>query len=156
MRVLLVIPPSTLKERYGDLQEAGAVYPSMGLGFIAAVAEADGHDVRVVDSEAVPIGYEGIQEIIREFMPQVIGFQTFCANLRRCRKVARQARAINPEIIVVFGGVQATLFPEEQFSDEIVDVVVIGEGERPFSQLLNALERNQDWSGVEGIAYRNR
>lgn len=155
LRVLLVVPPSTLKERYGDLQEAGAVYPSMGLGFIAAVAEADGHQVRVIDSEAEPVGYDGIQGIIGEFKPQVIGFQTFCANLPRCRKVARQAKETLPDIVVVFGGVQATLFPEDQFIDDTVDVVVIGEGERPFTQLLNALEHSEDLSTVEGIAFKN-
>ncbi|MBN1297919.1 cobalamin-dependent protein [bacterium] len=155
MRVLLVIPPSTLKERYGDLLEAGAVYPSMGLGFIAAVAESDGHTVRVVDSEAEPIGYDGIQQIVREFKPHVIGFQTFCANLRRCRRVAEEARAVDPDIVIVYGGVQATLFPEDQLRDGVVDVVVIGEGEEPTRKLLSALENNRDWNDVPGIAFKD-
>ncbi|MCD4654010.1 B12-binding domain-containing radical SAM protein, partial [bacterium] len=154
MRVLLVIPPSSLKERYGNLLEAGAVYPSMGLGFIAAVAEADGHKVEIVDAEAVQMGYEGIREVVERFNPEVIGFQTFCANLPHCRKVALQARDFNPDIKIVFGGVQATLFPEEQLNDRLIDVVVIGEGEIPFKNLLNTLQSGGNLYDVPGIVFR--
>lgn len=155
MKVLLVVPPSSLKERYGDLLEAGAVYPSMGLAFIAAVAEEDGHEVRVIDAEAQRMSYAEIDKSISEFQPDVIGFQTFCANLRRCRKVARNARAVHSDIKIVFGGVQATLFPEEQFEDDLVDIVVMGEGETPFRLLLKNLETQSDLNNVPGIVFRD-
>ncbi len=156
MKVAFVIPPSTLKERYGDLMEAGAVYPSMGIGFIAAVAEQDGHSVVVIDAEAEQIGYQEIQERLEQFEPDVIGFQTFCANLDRCRKVAQNAKNSDSSVKIVFGGVQATLFPEQQLTDDLVDFVVIGEGETAFSRLLDALQNNHDISTVPGIVYRNK
>jgi len=155
LKVLFVVPPSSLKERYGDLLEAGAVYPSMGLGFLAAVAENDGHTVKVIDAEAEQIGFEGIKKRLEEYQPEVIGFQTYCANLRRCRKVAEQIKKLNPQSVVVFGGVQATLFPEEQLTDNLVDIVVTGEGEVPFKALLKVIESNGDLKNVPGIVYRD-
>lgn len=155
MKVMLVIPPSTLKERYGDLLEAGAVYPSMGLAFIAATALADGHEVRVVDAEAEHLDYAEIQSQITAFKPQLLGFQTFCANLPRCRKVAETAKHADPSIKIVFGGVQATLFPQDQFTDPLVDVVVIGEGEIPFSELLKCYDSGGRLEDVPGIAFKD-
>ncbi|MBN1880118.1 cobalamin-dependent protein [bacterium] len=155
MKVLLVIPPSTLKERYGDLLEAGAVYPSMGLAFIAAVALENGHEVMVIDAEADQLDYDAIKSRVVAFQPQVVGFQTFCANLARCRKVASIVKSLNPDIQIVFGGVQATLFPEEQLRDSPVDIVVIGEGEIAFSELLSCIESGGKLADVEGIAIIN-
>jgi anaerobic magnesium-protoporphyrin IX monomethyl ester cyclase len=155
LKVAFVIPPSSLKERYGDLMEAGAVYPSMGIGFIAAVTESDGHSVIVIDAEAEQIGYQDIQDRLDNFNPDIIGFQTFCANVSRCRKVAENAKQANASVTIVFGGVQATLFPEQQLTDSLVDYVVVGEGEIPFSGLVNALEKNLTISSVPGLAYKD-
>jgi anaerobic magnesium-protoporphyrin IX monomethyl ester cyclase len=154
LKVLFVIPPSSLKERYGDLLEAGAVYPSMGIAYVAAVAEADGHEVRVIDAEASGFDFEEINSLIRKFSPDVIGMQTFCANLPRCYQVARNAKSIDSKIKVVMGGVQATLFPHEQLEDPDVDFVVIGEGEYTFRHLLEVLAGGGDPSSVQGLAFK--
>ncbi len=127
----------------------------MGLAYIAAVAEKAGHDVRVIDAEASEISFSEIETEIREFDPQVIGFQTFCANLPRCNRVAQIARSVNPEIKIVYGGVQATLFPEEQLAHPFVDVVVLGEGELPFQQLLDAWSRGISIHEVGSIAFKD-
>jgi anaerobic magnesium-protoporphyrin IX monomethyl ester cyclase len=155
LKVAFVIPPGTLKERYGDLLEAGAVYPSMGLAYIAAITERSGHDVLIIDAEAEQMEYQDIQNRFETFQPDVIAFQTFCANLPRCRKVAELARQILPDVKIVFGGVQATLFPHQQLEDTLVDFVVIGEGEIPFERLLDCLENHTPVSDVPGIAFKD-
>jgi len=63
-------------------------------------------------------------------------------------------KSIHSEIKVVFGGVQATLFPEEQLSHLSVDVVVMGEGEIPFLQLLSAWTDGTSIEEIGSIAYR--
>lgn len=155
MKVLLVIPPRSIKERWGDLLEAGALYPSMGLAYIAAVAELEGHYVRVVDAEASGLNYNDIESKIREFNPHVLGMQTFYADLVHCYKVAEIAKTINPNIKVALGGFQASRFPEEQFSNPYIDIVVRGEGEITFKDLLQTLEKGNELKMVDGITYRN-
>jgi radical SAM superfamily enzyme YgiQ (UPF0313 family) len=150
----LIVPPSSLKERYGELLKAGAVYPSMGLAYIAAVAERDGHHVRVVDAEATGQTFDDIRHIIRTDSPDVIGMQTFCADLPRCYEVAEIAKSINPLIDVVLGGVQVTLFPNDQFQNANIDVVVQGEGETAFREYLKAKSAGSGLSDVPGITYR--
>ncbi len=155
MKVAFISPPGTLQERYGDLLEAGAVYPSMGLAYIAAITERVGHDVTVIDAEAEQLNYQDILDRLQKFQPDIIGFQTFCANLPRCRKVAESAKQLFPNVKIVFGGVQATLFPEQQLQDDLVDFVVVGEGEIPFEHILEHLENKRPISDVSGIVYKD-
>jgi anaerobic magnesium-protoporphyrin IX monomethyl ester cyclase len=154
LKVLFVIPPSSLKERYGDLLEAGAVYPSMGIAYVASVAEAAGHEIRVIDAEAAGIDFHGIQDEIRRFRPHVIGMQTFCANLPRCYQVAEDAKSIDPGIQIVLGGVQATLFPEHQLKNPSIDFVVCGEGEYTFRHLLEMLQTQGNPYDIPGLVHR--
>ena len=155
LKILFIVPPSSLKERYGDLLEAGAVYPSMGLAYVAAAAELDGHDVRILDAEATGLSFEDIRAEVKIFQPDVIGMQTFCANLPRCYEIAEIAKSVSREIKIVLGGVQSTLFPEDQLQNNNIDFVVLGEGEVTFRNLVSTLQRKDSVEKVAGIMYRN-
>ena len=61
-----------------------------------------------------------------------------------------------PEIIVILGGVHATIRPDWHFEESAPDFIVLGEGEQTIVQLLTELA--QDTPNVEsvcGIAFRN-
>lgn len=155
MKILLVVPPSSQEERYGSFQEAGAVYPSLGLAYIAASAERAGHTVKVIDAEACGLDFPAISARMLEFEPDVVGMQTFCATMGRCLEVAKLSRALRNAPKVVLGGVQATLFPEEALASDAIDFVVIGEGDLTFVELLEALQHNKPLSEVKGIVWKD-
>ncbi|MDO8623507.1 MAG: radical SAM protein [archaeon] len=155
MKVLLIIPPVTLKERYGKFSDIGTLYPPLGLAYLAAYAEKEGHEVKIIDSEAEGYGYEEIIKIASEFKPQVVGMQTYCTNMNRVYKVAENLKNIM-DIKVVLGGAQATLEPERLISNKYVDVVVYGEGEKTFANLLNALDKKNSLNKIEGIVYKQK
>ena len=58
------------------------------------------------------------------------------------------------DIPVVWGGVHPTILPEQTLSNKYVDMVVIGEGEVTFSELVKALRDNRTLEGIQGIAYK--
>ncbi len=156
MRVMLVVPPNSLKERYGSLKYVGTMYPSIGLASIAAIAEKMRCQVKVVDCEAMGFSYEKLEQEIREFSPGLIGMQAFCNTINRALEIAgRVKNNVNRQIKIVLGGVQATLFPEEYCKNEFVDFVVKGEGEIIFKNLIQALENNSaDFSGINGLVWK--
>ena len=154
MKVLLVIPPVTTQERYGKLSDVGTLYPPLGLAYIAAVTEQSGHEVKVIDSEAMNYGYKEIMDIVRRFNPSVVGMQTFSTNIPRCHDMAKKLKEFNPEIKIVLGGAQVTVMPEYSMKEKEIDFIVYGEGERTFKQLLEALERNTDLLKVKGIYWK--
>lgn len=128
----------------------------MGIAYLAAISEMSGHSVRVIDAEASNLGFDEIRDQIASFRPDVIGMQTFCANLKRCYTIAEIAKSIDPTIQIVLGGVQATLFVEAQFEQTAVDFVVTGEGEYTFRDLLEKLHSPELFSGIPGLAFRDK
>lgn len=155
-KVLLVVPPNSLEERYGKLKLVGTMYPSMGLAAVGAVAEQEGFRIKAIDCEAEGLDYDELGERIKEYQPDVIGMQTFCNTINRALKIAKQVKeGIDPDIKIVLGGVQAALFPEKYVANQYVDFVVVGEGEIIFKNLLNTLENNQaDFSGIPGLVWK--
>lgn len=57
-------------------------------------------------------------------------------------------------IPVVWGGVHASLAPEQTLANENIDVVVQGEGDETFFELVQALEKGDSLSEVRGIWYK--
>ena len=55
---------------------------------------------------------------------------------------------------VIWGGVHPTLLPEETLKNKFIDMVVIGEGEKTFHELLKALRDNNDLAEIAGLAYK--
>lgn len=155
MKIMLVVPPNSLEERYGKLKNVGALYPSMGLAAIGAVAEERGHEVKILDCEAFGYSYAELENKIKDYRPQIVGMQTYCNTINRCRQIAEQIKTnIAPDIKIVLGGVQATLFPEEYAQDKNIDFIVKGEGELVFENLLKAIENNGDFASVKGLVWK--
>ena len=58
-------------------------------------------------------------------------------------RIANLARKINPDAIIVWGGVHPSLLPEQTIANPLVDIVVIGEGEQTFLEILEAINENR-------------
>lgn len=55
---------------------------------------------------------------------------------------------------VVWGGIHATILPESTLSDSNIDILVIGEGEVSFFELVKALAAKVPLNGIHGIWYK--
>lgn len=91
------------------------------------------------------------------FRPRVVGFSCYVWNIQRTLAVARLVKQVWPKAYIVFGGQEVT-FSNVDFLAKypFIDVVVEGEGEETFSDLLTHMVNNRDFSlaDVPGIAYR--
>lgn len=154
MKLMLVVPPSTLEIEYGEFRESGSMYNSIGLGSLAAVALEAGHDVKVVECEALGYNYEDLAREVAAYSPDLVGLQTFCTTIDRCHKCARVVKKVNPGTPVVMGGVQVSLFPDESLQTPEVDYVCVGEGENALLNLMSYLEGKMPISKVLGISYK--
>lgn len=155
MKIMLIIPPVSLEERYGRLKDVGTLYPPLGLAYIAAIGEKYNGFVEVMDSEAEGFTYEDIKKGIKEFQPNIIGMQTYCTNIQQCNKVAKIAKKINKNIKVLLGGAHSTIFPEETAGDADIDFVIKGEGEAVFENLIKELSKiNPNYHSVDGLIWK--
>ncbi|MFC2143081.1 B12-binding domain-containing radical SAM protein [Candidatus Aenigmatarchaeota archaeon] len=60
----------------------------------------------------------------------------------------------NTKSTVIWGGVHATLMPTQTIKNELIDVVVIGEGEFVLKDLMNAVDNGTELDKINGIAYK--
>lgn len=152
MKVMLVVPPLTLKERYGNLSDIGTLYPSLGLGYVAAIAENAGYEVKIVDCEAMGYSYNQLFSIIKGYHPDILGMATFCTVMDRIHKIAKKAKEMDKECIVVLGGVQTTIEPMPSIRKKEIDFIIYGEAEHTFLELIKELEKRRDEGGMADFA----
>jgi len=97
--------------------------------------------------------------------PEIIGFSVHCTSLAASINLAREIKRINPNKIIVFGGPLYFSYniPEyacglAQKGDDsgftVVDIIVIGEGEETFLDLLQRLKNNIPLESCPGIVYK--
>ena len=88
---------------------------------------------------------EEIGNIIRVEKPAVIGISCWSHNRFACLALARIAKSIDPDIVVVFGGLHATFLDRQILSHyPEVDYIMRGEGEVTFLKLLEAFDGDMD------------
>ncbi len=151
MKILLIYP-YCLENR---LHEEDASIVPMGLYYIGALLKENGYDVDILNFHGMSSEQGNIKAILKEKNPDVIGFSVLNANRWGAIDIAKLAKKLNPDVNIVFGGVAAT-FLWKHFLTHFkgVDVVVIGEGEIAFLNLIKALEAQNDIESVRGIAFR--
>ena len=97
--------------------------------------------------------WKEVKEVIRKYAPDVIGLSSMTPSFPSALVVARLAREVS-DATIIFGGVHATILPEDAIKDPNVDYVVRGEGEETIVELIQCLEKKGDPGQVKGITYR--
>lgn len=68
---------------------------------------------------------------------------------------AQAVRKVNPKIPIIWGGPLPTILPQETIEDDHVDIIVRGQGEETFVELVENLSSNLPLDQIRGISYKN-
>ena len=102
MRVALVTPEWKVENPY----------PPMGLAYIGAELEREGHTVRVFDLTLRPeMPFDNKMKNIIEFSPEIVGVSAMTHNYSNALKVAEILKS-KTGASIVFGGPHPTIMPE--------------------------------------------
>ena len=136
----------------------------LGLAYIAAVVDAQGHDVAIFDNNAYRLKHEDILNEIREETWDIVGIGNLVTTYTWQKRMFRMLRDEFPNVTLIAGGGLATSIQRElmQWIPEI-DILCVGEGERTITQILEYFDFDErSWSrdsgsgNVKGIYYRQR
>ncbi len=151
MRVLLVNPPWVIRRRTNVWKSVASVMPPLGVAWLAAWLERDGHQVQILDAHAEGISAEDVPGRVAERGSfDLIGLTATTPLIGNALEIARRLKVATPSTRIVLGGVHPTVLPEEVLAEPAVDVVVRGEGEVTLGEL--AAEKPLDQ--IDGISYR--
>ncbi len=98
-----------------------------------------------------------IMQEIYDYNSDILCFSCYIWNIDMISYITKHIKKIMPEVIIVLGGPEVS-FDTETFMKEndAIDIVVIGEGEETFRELILSLKTDNDYSLVQGIAFRAR
>jgi radical SAM superfamily enzyme YgiQ (UPF0313 family) len=98
---------------------------------------------------------EAVERLLRETQPDLVGLSVMTFQRVTARRIMSLVRALRPGVRVVVGGYDPSLAPEAWTRPELeVDVIVRGEGDITFRELLRAMEAGRSLSEVPGLWYR--
>ena len=97
-----------------------------------------------------------VRRLVGEHAPDVIGLSIMTFQRRTAQKVIALVRSLRPGVVIVAGGYDPSLAPEVyETATSGVDVIVRGEGDHTFREVLRALEARTPLSEVPGVSYRD-
>lgn len=117
-----------------------SVYPPLGLLYVATAIKAF-YPVEVMDVVTMNWTLKQIVENIIKKAPTVLGISCQTLRLYPMLEIIRGVKAKLPETIVVIGGPHTAIYPAETVNLPGVDFVIIGDGEGPFKDLIDALSK---------------
>jgi anaerobic magnesium-protoporphyrin IX monomethyl ester cyclase len=130
-------------------------YLPIGLAYLAAVLEANGNEVLVLDCLASDIDHEKLKEKLFSFEPNLIGISSMTPMVPSTMLAAKVAKESCPNVTVVLGGPHATFMDREILAQEpSVDVIARGEGEMTLAELAQKTANGESLDSVEGITFR--
>lgn len=142
----------------------------LGLAYIAAYLEREGYDARILDALAlghrnvtkvnggnrVGLSVADIEKAVENFSPDIVGISCmFSGYARDSHDCAQIVKKVSPNSPIVFGGAHSSGNPHMVLRDENVDVVVKGEGELTFLELVKAYENKESIRKIPGTVVRS-
>lgn len=147
-QVLLIYPKT-------GLDIAAAISPPHGILAVAAPIAHAGYRVTVLDQRVQTISEEILRDLISSELI-CIGFSTMSGNqIRHALHIAKLLRRLTDgKVPFIWGGAHPSVIPEQTLDNENVDLVVIGEGDETFIEVVKAIEAKGDFTNISGLAYR--
>lgn len=140
--VLLINPP------YSGLEKLSKLAPKtipLGLAYIAAYIKQYKYSVKILDYQVHNVDLK--KEMKQQ--PKLIGITVTTPTLYSSLKLAKEIKEIDKNQIIVLGGAHPTFSPREVLTEN-VDIVIKGEGEKIFLNLL----REPNLQNIKGIVYK--
>jgi anaerobic magnesium-protoporphyrin IX monomethyl ester cyclase len=149
MQVTLVNPP------YPPDAHQHPPFMPLGLGYLAAILEENGYDVNIIDCQALRLTVEDAKTELQKRKPDLVGLTSTTLTYKSALSIIRAAKEVLPDCLTVIGGSHVTFWDEEALNEcPQLDIIVRGEGEITFLELVKKIEKNEDFTDVIGTTCR--
>ncbi|MBI4646517.1 MAG: B12-binding domain-containing radical SAM protein [Bacteroidia bacterium] len=124
----------------------------LGISYISAVLKKSGHNTQlaVLDRKYKNRNFKTITHKITFFQPDIICFTSVNSEFDFIENIAAYIKLKYPKILLILGGVHATINPNEELFKNF-DALCTGEGEYPILELVDAIEKNKNFSNLNNL-----
>lgn len=141
MKILLIFP----RYKYPSCD------PPLGISYVASfIREKTDVNVEIIDT-TFHDSYSKLMLRLKRSNYDLIGIYADVVSINNSLKVAKISKIYNPDALVVIAGPFPTIEPDKALKYDYVDVVVVGEGEQTFYELI---KNELNFENVKGILYK--
>lgn len=148
-KVLLINTSVTMIKQYQDVFG----YPLGLMSLIGYMRTQGFDDVTLLDFN-VPGEFERMEEVVRREEPDVVGLCGLTVDQEGIEYAGEKIRQWKPDCLILCGGPYASASYERVASYPFIDLAVIGEGERTFTEILERCRDDEPVTGIAGTAHQ--
>ena len=155
MRIALIHP----NYHSGGAEIAGN-WPPAWVAYLAGhLKDAGFNDIHFIDAMTNHLSDDELRVRLRELQPDVVGVTAITPSIYTAENVLKIASEEVPNAVRVLGGIHATFMYKQVLSEAPwIDVIVRGEGEEIFRELIRAIDAGE-WpenkKKIKGLAFRD-
>ena len=157
MKIWLINPP-VLRSRPSRIEAVvtGMFFnsPPLGLCYLAAVLEGDGHRVIITDAPVYHMTAADLATEARRLMPDLVGITATTPYFDQAVDTAAAVRSALPGIPIGIGGPHFNADPELLLRHHDFDFAVAHEGEYTLQEVVQNLEAGRSFEDVAGVVTR--
>src|SRR3989344_3637597 len=153
-KVLLIYPSQTAKdlERDSDFETEKSV--PLGVLYLAGFLESKGYRVKFLDGRIYPK-----KELLIKIKKEIddcdcVGISAMTPQVEHGVQITDFIKNEDKGMPIIWGGMHATLFPEQTCMDKNIDYVIYGEAEYAFYKFMKFLDGKLDIKNVDALVYK--
>lgn len=124
-----------------------------GIGYLSAGLKKEGHRVGLMIVRSIPSREQWVEQI-KMFQPDIIGFSAISAQAPVVRRLVEMTKQLG--IFTIWGGVHATLDPENSIMTDGIDAVCRGEADIVLPRFVNAFAGGGSLDKIESFYVKNK
>ncbi|KYK29356.1 hypothetical protein AYK20_09815 [Thermoplasmatales archaeon SG8-52-1] len=128
-------------------------YPPLGLMYIAASLEQNGHKVEIID-----LGFDKfLSGELKQKLSNIdiVGLEVYTDNYKEVKNLAKKIKELKPNISIIIGGPHCIFFPKKSILDvKYADIAIVGEGEETINDVSLYLQGKKNISDIYNIYYK--
>lgn len=139
--LIVLINPKLGKNRRPYPENYAAREP-LSILALGSYAKRAGIEAELIDAVLYEEEYvlRKISDVLKkEPKPLLVGFSVMTTQISHALQLSDFVKTLDQSVLIVWGGVHPTLFPEMTSSDDSVDIVIHGRGELPLIELCKKL-----------------
>ncbi len=137
-----------------EAEETLQVYPALGIGYLASYLISKGFTADIVDAHALKLSPDEYKKRLSTSGAAIVGITSTTIGWPGAVEAAKLAREALPNALIIAGGPQLSVYPEESLSFPFIDMAVIGDGEETLLEIVQKLENDEPLDNIRGTAIK--
>ena len=131
-----------------------ATSPPLGLLYLGAILEQDGHKIEVIDYNMEDVSRERLKSAMSS--ADAVGMTIYSYDRVSAKEISKSIKEVDSDMPLLIGGPHCIFHQKDSLRDfPAADISVTGEGEPVALDLVKYFQGKKKISDINGVFYRN-